>query len=406
MVDIEKIILNKIDETKDELVQFLQELVQYHSEVPPGKYRELSKFIATKMEKFGIKTQVKRNNVIGELGAEKGPTLIFNAHYDTVTTHDGWTKIPHSGELIGNKLYGRGSADDKSCIAAEIFAAKALLDMNVDLKGKLIVTAVVNEEIGGIGGAEYLVNEGIVKGDACLLGDGPADYPIIYRGGVLQISFKTKGIRRHAMAYPDTIPKYRNEYSGINAVHRMIPIMNFLMDLQEEFNKQETKYSVPPDLPKKVSSIEITKMEGGNAIDTVADSCTLHCMMNFIPEQDINHIRTRIFNFIEELKKNDPSLNISVQNPVSIPPQIGDPNSTIARVVKNAFKKVHSEERDFKSFIPTTDAHLFQMKGIETIIIGTLRGDNNYHAQDEFVYIEDVINAAKVYALTALNYLT
>ncbi|MFX1460590.1 MAG: hypothetical protein ACFFBT_14085 [Promethearchaeota archaeon] len=45
------------------------------------------------------------------------------------------------------------------------------------------------------------------------------------------------------------------------------------------------------------------------------------------------------------------------------------------------------------------------MKGIETVIIGTLRGDNNYHAQNEFVYIDDMINATKIYALTALNYL-
>ncbi|MFX0147637.1 MAG: M20 family metallopeptidase [Candidatus Hodarchaeota archaeon] len=405
MDDIETAIFNKIDEMRDLIIQFLQQLIQYPSEVPPGKYRELSKFIAAKMEDFGLKTKVKRNNIIGELGNENGRTLIFNAHYDTVTAHDGWTKKPHSGEIIDNKIYGRGSADDKSCVVAEIFAAKALLDANVDLKGKLIITAVVNEEIGGIGGTEYLVNEGIIKGDACLLGDGPADYPILYRGGVLQISFKIKGVRRHAMAYPDTIPKFRNEFSGINAVHRMIPIMNFLMDLQKEFNKVETKYPVPPDLPKKVSSIEITKIEGGNAIDTVADSCTLHCMMNFIPEQDINHIRTRILNFIGELKKDNPTLDISVQNPVSIPPQIGDLNSTIAKVVKGAFKKVFSEERDYKSFIPTTDAHLFQMKGIETIIIGTLRGDNNYHAQDEFVYIDDLINAAKIYALTALNYL-
>lgn len=45
------------------------------------------------------------------------------------------------------------------------------------------------------------------------------------------------------------------------------------------------------------------------------------------------------------------------------------------------------------------------MKGIETVIIVTLRGDNNYYAQNEYVYIYDVINATKIYALTALNYL-
>ncbi|MFX0180764.1 MAG: M20 family metallopeptidase, partial [Candidatus Hodarchaeota archaeon] len=204
MDDIEAIVLNRIDEMKNEIIQFLQSLIQYPSEIPPGKYREISKFIAKKMEEFGINTKIKRNNVVGELGNEDGPSLIFNAHFDTVTIHDGWTKNPYGGDIVDDKIYGRGSSDDKSCVAAEILAAKALLDSGVDLKGKLIITAVVNEEIGGIGGTEYLLNEDIIKGDACLLGDGPTDYPILYRGGVLQISFKIKGIRRHAMAYPDT----------------------------------------------------------------------------------------------------------------------------------------------------------------------------------------------------------
>ena len=59
----------------------------------------------------------------------------------------------------------------------------------------------------------------------------------------------------------------------------------------------------------------------------------------------------------------------------------------------------------FKLFMPSTDAHWFQERGIETILIGTGRDDTNAHAADEFVYIEDLINTTKLYALTALNYL-
>jgi succinyl-diaminopimelate desuccinylase len=405
MENLEEVVLKRIDAMREQIIQFLQQLVRFPSEVPPGKYREISKYIAGKMEDMGLKVKIKRNNVIGELGEGDSPSLIFNAHYDTVTVHDGWTKDAHSGERIDNKIYGRGSSDDKSCVTAEIFATKALIDAGIDLKGKLILTAVVNEEIGGIGGTEYLVNEEIVKGDACLLGDAPVDYPTAYRGGVLQFSFSIKGIRRHAMAYPDLIPKYRNEYSGINAIHKMVPIINFLMELQQEFNKKETKYPVPPELPKKISSIEITKLEGGNAIDTVADKCSLNCIINVIPEQEIESVRKKIFNFIENLKKDDPKLEITVQNPVSIPPAVANTDSNIAKAVKKAFKKIYNEEREFKAFIPTTDAHNFQLKGIETILIGALRGDNNYHAQDEFVYIDDLINATKLFALTALNYL-
>ena len=62
-------------------------------------------------------------------------------------------------------------------------------------------------------------------------------------------------------------------------------------------------------------------------------------------------------------------------------------------------------ERDFILFMPSTDAHWFQERGIETILIGTGRNDNNCHTADEFIYIEDLINTTKLYALSPINYL-
>lgn len=404
MENIEKDIMNRIDNLRDEIIKFHQQLIQMPSEVPPGKYRKISKFVAEKMNELGMTTKIKRNNVLAELGTGKGPSLIFNAHFDTVPVFDGWTKDPLGGELIENKIYGRGAADDKACVAAEIFAAKALIDAGIDLKGKLIITAVVNEEIGGLGGTKYLVNEEIVKGDACLLGDVPSDYPIAYTDGAFQIGFDITGIRRHFM-YPDLSPPHRNKYSGINAIHKMLKIMNFLMELQEDFKKEETKYPYHPDLPSKISSVTFSKIEGGTSLTAIPDKCFLRCFISLIPEHDAESIKTKILNFIEELKKEDPDLDILVQIPVTIEPQIADINSDFAKIVKKSFKIVYGEEREFKLFMATDDAHLFQNKGINTISIGPFRGENNIHAQDEFVYVEDLINTTKLFAITALNYL-
>ncbi|MFW9949363.1 MAG: M20 family metallopeptidase [Candidatus Thorarchaeota archaeon] len=405
MENKEKIVLQKIDEMQDDIVKFLQQIIQIPSTIPPGKYKPISKFVASKMEEYGIANKTKKNNVIGELGKEGGRTLIFNAHMDTVEVFDGWTKDPYSGEIIGNKIYGRGACDDKSCVAAEIFAAKALLDAGIELNGKVIITAVVNEEIAGIGGAEYIVNDEIVQGDACLVGDGPRDYPIAFVGGTLQVSFTIKGIRRHTMAYPDLNPPDRNEYSGVSAIHKMIPIMNFLMDLQKEFDRVETKYPIAPGMPSKVGSVTITKIKGGVSHTTVPDSCNMHCIISIIPEMDLEEIKTRILEFTEEYKKNSPNLDLLVQIPVFVEPLIADTNTEFASSVKKAFRSLFNEERDFKLFIASTDAHHFKRKGIDTLLFGLMTGDNNYHAQDEFVLIEDLINTTKIYALTALNYL-
>jgi len=405
MENKEKIVLQKIDEMQNEIVKFLQQIIQIPSEIPPGKYKPISKFVAAKMIEFGIDTKIKRNNVIGEMGTDGGRSLIFNAHMDTVQVFDGWTKDSYSGEIIGNKIYGRGACDDKSCVAAEIFAVKALIDAGVELNGKLVITAVVNEEIAGIGGAEFIANDEIVKGDACLVGDGPRNYPIAYVGGTLQVSFTIKGIRRHTMAYPDLNPPNRNQYSGINAIHKMIPIMDFLMNLQKELERTETRYPIAPGMPSKVGSVTITKIDGGVSHSTVPDNCNLHCIVSIIPEMDLEAIKAKILKFVEEYKKKNPEIDLLVQAPVFVEPLIADTNTEFASSVKKAFISVFNEKRDFKLFIASTDAHHFKRKGIDTLVIGPMLGDNNYHAQDEFVYIEDLINTTKIYALTALDYL-
>ncbi|MFX1558292.1 MAG: M20 family metallopeptidase, partial [Promethearchaeota archaeon] len=185
MKDIDKLVLNKIDDLREEIIKFHQDLIRIPSENPPSKYKEVVKFTESKMKEIGLTTQIKRNNVIGEYKKGNGRIMIFNAHYDTVETFNGWTKDPFGAEIVDGKIYGRGSSDDKSCVTAEIFAVKALLDSGIDLKGKLIVTAVGDEETGGLRGTEYLLSSGLVNGDVCLLGDAPCDYPIGYTGGTM-----------------------------------------------------------------------------------------------------------------------------------------------------------------------------------------------------------------------------
>ena len=150
MKELEEKILKKIDEMREDIIQFHQKMVRIPSENPPSKYKEIAKFVEEKLKEIGLKTSIKRNNVIGEHGYEKGPTLIFNGHFDTVEAFKGWTKDPFGAEIEGDKIYGRGASDDKSSVTAEIFATQALLEVGVNLKGKLIVTAVGDEETGGI----------------------------------------------------------------------------------------------------------------------------------------------------------------------------------------------------------------------------------------------------------------
>jgi len=185
----------------------------------------------------------------------------------------------------------------------------------------------------------------------------------------------------------------------------MVKIMNFLLELNKEFMGKETGYALPVGSTTRVSHINLAEIHGGNKITTVPDRCYLHCSVNTIPEQDIASIKKRLLDYVEELKNEDPYLDIRVQIPISMEPFTIDGKSDFAKAVQKSAQAIYNEEREFKLFMPSTDAHWFQERGIETILIGTGRNDTNAHAADEFVYIEDLINVTKLYALTALNYL-
>ena len=127
MESLEENVIRRIDNMRDEIIKYHQQSVQIPSENPPSKYEEIVRFTERMMKEIGLKIQIERKNVIGQWGNNNGKTLIFNAHFDTVQAFSGWTKDPFGGEMINGKIYGRGSCDDKSCVTAEIFAAKALI---------------------------------------------------------------------------------------------------------------------------------------------------------------------------------------------------------------------------------------------------------------------------------------
>jgi len=80
-------------------------------------------------------------------GAQPGPTLLLDAHCDTVGIAPGstWTRDPFGAEIDGGYLYGRGAADMKGALAAMIHAAAAA-DRSA-MAGRVAVSATVMEEV-------------------------------------------------------------------------------------------------------------------------------------------------------------------------------------------------------------------------------------------------------------------
>ena len=96
-----------------------------------------------------------RPNVVARwAGSGGGRSLILNGHIDVVPAGDRslWTHDPYGAEVVGSRIYGRGTADQKIGIAAMIMAVACLKAIGIRPAGDVILESVVNEELGGYNG--------------------------------------------------------------------------------------------------------------------------------------------------------------------------------------------------------------------------------------------------------------
>jgi succinyl-diaminopimelate desuccinylase len=152
----------------DAVVALTQALVRAVS--PSGRERPAALALTAAMTELGF-DEVSidaAGNAIGVITRGAGPTLVFNGHLDTVPVGDeaAWPVAPLSGEIVDGYLWGRGSVDMKGAVAAmTVAAAAAAAD---GFEGTLIVSGVVQEEVGGLGARAFAAGR---SADLVVLGE-------------------------------------------------------------------------------------------------------------------------------------------------------------------------------------------------------------------------------------------
>lgn len=197
------------------LVAFAQDLICIPS--LSGEEATVVERIVAEMRAIGFdEVQVDANgSVIGIVnGAQSGPTILLDAHCDTVGIAPGstWTHDPFAATVENGYIYGRGAADMKGALAAMIFAA-GTADRG-KLAGRVAVSATVLEEV--MEGVSLETVIATVKPDFVVIGE--ATELNLNRGG-----------RGRAEVHLETIGKPAHSSSpqlGVNAVHQMIKLID------------------------------------------------------------------------------------------------------------------------------------------------------------------------------------
>jgi putative selenium metabolism hydrolase len=201
-------------QTRKALIEFTCELVRIPSVF--GQEKALAEAVAQHMRTLNF-DQVEidaAGSAIGVIeGASDGPTLLFDAHIDTIDVipREAWSHDPFSGALVGDRIYGRGSSDMKGALAAMVYAA-ARVD-RARMAGRVVISASVAEEIiEGIALKHVMDRYGpdfVIIGESTNLN--------LVRGGRGRAEFvlRARGKPAHAST-PD---------QGISAVHKMIRVI-------------------------------------------------------------------------------------------------------------------------------------------------------------------------------------
>lgn len=378
------LILQQID--NQEVVDLLREYVQTPS--VSGEEQKLAEKVKETCARIGMESQIDRHgNVIARYRwSDTGACVNLNAHLDTVGYGEGWTRDPLGGEIEGDLLYGRGSADTKASVVAQILGTKALIDSGVNLTGEVAITHVVEEEVQSVArkGTVRLLKDGF-KADMAINGEATNMKICLACEGMLEILFTTLGRRAHGS----------NPGEGINAIVHMSRIIDELGKLQPGYNKYTGYGSIVPGV-----------INGGERSSVVPDLCELKVSRFTVPGETAPLFYSQALGIIERMKLADPTFDARAELLYDSNPSLVAEEEPIVQSMIQAFKELFELESVELSGTPQhNDADwLTNIGGIPTVIFGP--GQTKVgHIPDEYVDIKEVQKATEIYALTLLNLL-
>ena len=321
------------------------------------------------------------SNLIITNGDSKNKTFCFLGHTDVVPPgpENEWSVPPFSGEIIDNKIYGRGAADMKGGVACFISALKEFLSENKDPSFNIMVLLNSNEE-GKLenGKVDRVINEMIDKDkfiDFCLIGEPSSSKKVgdvirIGRRGSLSGNLKVYGIQGH-VAYPK------------QALNPILGIGKTLEELKNmEWDRGNENF--------EPTSFQVSNIKSGTGAENVVPG-VLEMTFNFrfSPESSPDGLKEK---FEALLKKSD--LKYDVSWILSALPFLTAKTEFID-IVKSSIKEINNIDTKIDNGGGTSDGRWVAPMGSEIVELGPL--NKTIHQIDEHVDIEDLSTLKEIY---------
>ena len=369
------------------LEQLLSDLVAIDSINPdlvPGAAGEaaVAAFIADWLRAAGLEVHLAevrpgRPNVVGIAhGAGGGRSLLLNGHIDTVGV--AGMSQPFRPRVEGGKLYGRGAYDMKGGMAACLIAAAEAARLN--LRGDVIVTAVMDEEYAGLG---TLAIADQVRADGAIVAEPTELQLVVAHKGFVWLEVETQGVAAHGS----------RPHLGVDAIAKMGGVLTGLERLAAELAQR------PPHPLLGPPSVHASTIQGGGEWSTYPDRCTLAIERRTLPGETGDTAEAELRVIVDGLAAADPAFKAVVRRDLVRSPLETPAGAAIFAAVQQAAAGVLGKLVEPTGVSFWTDAASLHAAGIPTVLFGPLGA--GAHAAEEWVNLASVQRCADVYLATA-----
>lgn len=359
-------------------VELTRALVGYDTINPPGGERECAAHLADLLDQAGFQVDTyefadRRASVVARLPGHGGSgCLCFTGHIDVVPLGlQPWTHDPFAGEIVGDKMYGRGTSDMKAGVACFVIAALRLLETGED-RPEIVLVITAGEETGCEGAVHLAATDGALgAADAVIVAEPTANYPVIGHKGALWLRAITEGVTAHGAT-----PEY-----GVNAIYKAARAIGKL----EDFG-----FNIAPHGLLGSPSLNVSTVSGGINFNSVPDRTEISIDIRTVPGQLHDGLLTELEGYLGE--------DVKFERVVDVPSMATNADHPWIRDVFAMLAPTLREEPAPRGAPYFTDAAVLTPAygGAPTVILGP--GEPQMaHQTDEYCLVSNLEPAIEAY---------
>jgi len=367
------------------MLDLTQRLIAIPSENPPGnQYEECARVLSDELDRIGF-AEVRREGACVLASAGTGPrTLYFSGHYDVVPAQ---SRDQFQPRVEGANLFGRGSSDMKSGLAAMIHAAAAARDEGLLKSGRIGIVLVPDEETAGPRRSRDLDVRGLLARDAVGMLTPEPTGGVIWNAnrGAISLRATMRGKAAHV----------GRQFEGVNAFERALPAMARLMDIKKEVELRETHQNITPAAARKSILMLGGRVEAGTNFNVTPDFCSFTVERRINPEENLEEEKRRLRDALEgfeiEALQEGAAAATSAQDPLGV-------------ALSRHIASLTGSEPAFEMCPGLLETRFYAAYGVPAFAYGPGLLTVS-HGLNEFVPIRNITQCAVIYALTAAEML-